>query len=117
MNSLSNGFLYVVGFGWALTECCLLAVAGNPTPILLFLLVFVLAFAILGCVPLSDRAVNLAGAATAALLALSLVLFSFGTLFGGAPVFGILKLLGSGLFVVGALVALTAKGHARSAHH
>jgi len=118
MNSLSNGFLYVVGFGWALTECGLVAVAGNSVPILLFLLVFVLAFSILGCLNhLSDATVNKAGAITAGILALSLVFFSIGTIASGSLLLGTLKLAGSAIFVLAALVAFTAKGQSHAAHH
>jgi hypothetical protein len=117
MNSLSNGFLYVVGFGWVLAECCLVAVAGNSTPILLFLLAFVLIFSILGCLNLSDAAVNKVGALSSALLAASLVIFSIGTITAGAPVFGVLKLLAAAVFVIASLVAFTAKSDSHAAHH
>lgn len=117
MNSLSNGFLYVVGMGWALTECCLHAVAGSWTPLILFLLLFFVMFAILGCLHLSDAAINRAGTITAVLLAVSLIFFSVETIVNGAGGLGALKLLGALIFVAGAFVALTAKKDAAHAGH
>ena len=117
MNSLSNGFLYVLGFAWVLTECSLHSVAGNHLPIYLFLLVFIVAFSVLGCLNLSDNAVNKFGSLVSVLLAVSLVIFSIGTITGGSVVIGILKLLASGVFVLAALVSFSAKGHTHSAHH
>lgn len=117
MNSLSNGFLYVVGLTWAIAEVSLRAVAGNHLPILLFLLVFILAFSILGCIRLSDAAVSKAGAIFAALLALALVVFSVQTVISGEFLFGGIKLIGSGVFVLGALAAFQHKADAHAAHH
>lgn len=117
MNSLSNGFLYVLGFAWALTECSLHSVAGNHWPILLYLLVFILAFSVLGCLNLSDSAVNKFGSLISAVLAVSLVVFSILTITGGEFLIGVIKLLASGLFVLAALVSFSSKGHTHSAHH
>lgn len=116
MNSLSNGFLYTLGFGWALTECCLLAVAGSFMPLVLFALAFFVVFSILGCINLSDDKVNGFGKITAAGLAAILVLFTARTFGDGAIGLGLVKLFFALVFVAGAFVVFTEKksgaGHA-----
>ena len=52
MNSLSLGFLYVVGVTWLLCEVCVTASGGNWTPLWLYLVGFTVMFAVLGCLPL-----------------------------------------------------------------
>lgn len=116
MNSMSNGFLYTLGFGWALTECCLLAVAGSFMPLLVFTVGFFVMFAVLGCLNLSDAATNKIGSIVAALLALVLVFFTALTFAHGSVGIGLLKLVFAIIFVAGAVVAFTAKQSA-SAHH
>lgn len=114
MNSLSNGFLYLVGYGWALTECTLCAVAGNWLPFILFFLAFAVTFSVLGCLPLSDAAVDRFGAISAALLAITLIGFTVVTFGHGQMGLGLLKLVGSVIFALGALVAFTGRPHV---HH
>lgn len=102
MNSFSLGFFYICGMAWCLAECCIWAVAGNPVPAILYLVAFVLIFAILGCLKVSDRVVNLTGAVTAVGLAASLFYFSVQT--GGFV--GVVKIIVSLAFVLGAVASL-----------
>lgn len=76
MNSLSNGFFFLIGLSWLLCETCLMASDGNWTPLALYLAGFAVMFAVLGCWPLSDKAVNTAGAITAVILGASLLVVS-----------------------------------------
>lgn len=119
MNSMSNGFLYTLGFGWALIECCLLAVAGSFLPLVLFALAFVVVFSVLGCIRLSDAAVDKFGSITAVVLALVLMIFTAQTFAAGSIGMGLVKLFFALVFVAGAVVVFTSKntasGHA--AHH
>lgn len=61
MNSLSHGFLFLVGLSWLLCEVCVGAGAGYWTPVWLFLAGFTVMFAIMGCLPVSEKAINTAG--------------------------------------------------------
>lgn len=117
MNSLSNGFLYTLGFGWALTECCLLAVAGNLMPLLLITLAFFVAFTILGCLDLPDATVERFGAISAAVLAVVLVFFTAQTFATGSIGFGLIKLFFAGLFVIGAILSFSGKTKSEGAAH
>ena len=78
MNSLSLGFLYLIGLSWLLCEVCVGASGGNWTPLWLYLIGFVVMFAILGCLPLSTRAVETAGPIFAIIIGVSLLLYGFG---------------------------------------
>ncbi len=118
MNSMSNGFLYTLGFGWALTECCLLAVAGSFLPLILFTLAFVVVFSVLGCIRLSDASVEKFGSITAVVLALVLVIFTAQTFVAGSIGLGLVKLVFALVFVAGAVVVFTRKSAASGhAHH
>ena len=75
MNSLSLGFLYLIGLSWLLCEVCVGASGGNWTPLWLYLIGFVVMFAILGCLPLSTKAINTAGPIFAILIGVSLILY------------------------------------------
>lgn len=114
---MSNGFLYTLGFGWALIECCLMAVAGNSLPLMLFVVAFTVVFSVLGCLNLSDSATNAFGSATAAVLALVLVIFTVQTFVAGAIGLGLFKLFFAVVFVAGAAVAFMNKGQASEAAH
>jgi len=61
MNSLSHGFFFLVGLTWLLCEVCVGAGAGYWTPVWLYLAGFCVMFAIMGCLPLSEKAINTAG--------------------------------------------------------
>ncbi len=79
MNSLTLGFFYVAGISWAFTETAILASNGNWTPLILFLIYFLLMFSLLGCVRIPTRAVEILGGIFAALLAVGLVLIAIHT--------------------------------------
>ena len=118
MNSMSNGFLYTLGFGWALTECCLLAVAGSFLPLILFTLAFFVVFSVLGCLNLSESTIEKFGSLVAAALALVLIIFTALTFVHGAIGLGLVKLLFAVVFAAGAVVAFTgAKSDAGHAAH
>ena len=118
MNSLSNGFLYTLGFCWALSECCLLAVAGSMMPLLLLVVAFFVAFTILGCLDLPDAAIERFGSITAVVLAAILVFFTIQTFAHGSIGLGLLKLAFAALFVAGAVLSLTkgSSGSSEAAH-
>ena len=78
MHSLSLGFLYIIGLSWLLCEVCVSASGGNWTPLWLYLIGFVVMFAILGCLPLSTRVVETAGPIFAILIGVSLMLYGLG---------------------------------------
>ncbi len=109
MNSLTLGFFYLVGLVWGLSETCMIASNGNWTPLIIFLLGFVLLFAIVGCWPLPDEKVNFLGSIFAVILGLGLLMIAVGSFFAvpeGAGVGGpIIKTLIAALFVVFGLIS------------
>ncbi|MEM7699979.1 MAG: hypothetical protein AAF236_16410 [Verrucomicrobiota bacterium] len=62
MNSMSMGFVFVCGVSWLLCEACNFAGQGNWWPFWAYIAYFTLLFSIMGCIPLSDTAINLWGA-------------------------------------------------------
>jgi len=103
MKSLTLGFFYVAGISWALAEACIIAANGDWTPLIIFLVGFILMFATLGCVPLSNEKVDFLGGIFAILLALGLVFFTFHTAMIGSVGLAIIK----GIFAIGfAIVGL-----------
>ncbi|MEM9016228.1 MAG: hypothetical protein AAGC68_04390 [Verrucomicrobiota bacterium] len=103
MNSLSLGFLYVCGLSWLLCEVCVAASDGNSMPLLLFVIGFTVMFAILGCLKISDRAVELAGPVFAILIGLSIALFGFGSI-GESVIGGVIRIAGgAGMIVFGVI--------------
>lgn len=78
MNSLPLGFLYLIGLSWLLSEVCVSAAGGNWTPLWLFLAFFIVVFAVVGCLPLKDKLLNRAGAVSAIVIGLWIVLYGFG---------------------------------------
>ncbi|MDF1815926.1 MAG: hypothetical protein P1V20_27245 [Verrucomicrobiales bacterium] len=112
MNSLTLGFLYVLGISWALAETCIIASNGNWTPLIIFLIGFILMFSILGCAKISDAAVERWGGIFAMLLAVGLVFLTFSTAMTGAVGLAVIKGIFALGFVVVGLVAMipSAKG-------
>ena len=102
MNSLVMGFLYLCGMAWCLCECVMLSVAGNSTPLWLYITLFWVMFGILGCLDLSDRTINGAGAVLAVLLGVSLLIFALGDLM---PAIKIGATLGDGMLIAIKLIA------------
>lgn len=80
MNSLSNGFFFLIGLSWLLVETCLMASDGNWTPLTLYLVGFAVMFAVLGCLPISDKAVSTAGSVIAVILGASLLVIALASL-------------------------------------
>ena len=114
MNSLSHGFLFIIGLTWLLCEVCLSASGGDWTPLWIYLAGFVVMFAILGCLPLSTRAIEAAGPIFALLIGAGLMIYGFNA-FGSSMVGGILRTIG-GLAMV-ALGGLSFIGRKSSAAH
>lgn len=118
MNSLTLGFFYVCGMSWALAECALRAAYGNPLPLLLFVLAFVVVFAIMGCLPVSDKTINTTGSVGAVLLAVTLAVFTLESWTGHAPLLAsLLKTVFMAIFAAGAILPFVSKnetaGHSR----
>ena len=66
----------MVGLSWLMVETCLMAGNGSWGPFWIFLAGFSVMFALLGCWPLSDKAVNKIGAVIAVLVGVALVVVS-----------------------------------------
>lgn len=105
MNSLVLGFFFTAGMGWALCETCLIAGAGNWLPLILFLLFFIVAFSILGCLDMSDKAMNMFGSVSAVMLGAGLMVFALDS-FSISKAVGALKILGALIFLVAGLLTL-----------
>ena len=74
MNSLSLGFVYACGLSWLLCEVCVSASNGNWIPVILYTIGFTLMFAILGCLRISDKAVETAGPVFSVVIGLGIAL-------------------------------------------
>jgi len=105
MNSLSLGFLYICGLSWLLVEVCLSASDGNWTPLVLYTIGFTVMFAILGCLPLSDRVVNLSGPIFTLIIGAGIALYGFGA-FEAGILGGLIRLLGGGTMITLGVLAL-----------
>ena len=102
MNSLTLGFFYVCGMAWALAECCIQASNGNSIPLILFTIIFTVIFSILGCLDLSEKALNTTGLITASLLGVVLLGFAFASCRGsGSLIVGIPKVALALAFLAG----------------
>ncbi|MEX2580424.1 MAG: hypothetical protein WD342_15305 [Verrucomicrobiales bacterium] len=113
MNSLSLGFLYLIGLAWLLCEVSMSAAGGYWTPLWLYLAGFAVMFAILGCLPLSDKAINTAGPVFSVLIGLGIVLYGFGS-FDENILGGLLRCIGG--VAVAALGALGYLAEKKEAH-
>ncbi len=108
MNSLSLGFFYICGLSWLLCETCVSASNGNWTPLILFLVLFVLMFAILGCLPISAKAVDTAGPVFAVLIGAGIIAYgvtSFDAGFFGAAI----RILGGGVVAAFGVLGILSK--------
>ncbi len=114
MKSLSHGFLYLIGLSWLLCEVCLSASGGNWTPLWIYLAGFVVMFAVLGCLPISARAVDTAGPVFSLLIGAGLLIYGFDA-FGSGLLGGILRSLG-GIALV-ALGVFSYSGRKSTAAH
>lgn len=108
MNSLSHGFFFLVGLSWLLCEVCFGAGAGYWTPVWLFLGGFCVMFAVMGCLPLSEKAINTAGPVFTILIGAGIVLYgidAFASGFLGA----LLRLAGGGALAALGLISLLSR--------
>ena len=98
MNSLTLGFLYVCGFSWLLCEVCVSASNGFWMPIGLFVVFFTVMFSVLGCIKLSDKAVNVSGPIFAILIGISIAAYGIAS-FGASAVGATLRLAGGAMMI------------------
>lgn len=116
MNSLSHGFLFLSGLTWLLCEVCFDAGAGYWTPVWLFLLGFTVMFAVMGCLPLSEKTINLAGPIFTILIGAGIVLYGFAA-FKAGFLGAALRLLGGGVLILLAVFSLLGREKEGAAHH
>lgn len=105
MNSLSLGFFYVCGLSWLLCEVCVSASNGNWIPVILYTIGFTLMFAILGCLRISDKAVETAGPVFSVVIGLGIALYGVGS-FDATILGSVLRLAGGA-----AMIALGVVGY------
>jgi hypothetical protein len=105
MNSLSLGFVYACGLSWLLCEVCVSASNGNWIPIILYTIGFTLMFAILGCLRISDKAVETAGPVFSVVIGLGIALYGVGS-FDATILGSVLRLAGGA-----AMIALGVVGY------
>lgn len=99
MNSLSLGFIYACGLSWLLCETCISASNGNWLPLILFVIGFTVMFAVLGCLKISDKAVETAGPVFSVIIGLGIALYGIGSL--DASILGsLIRLAGGAAMVV-----------------
>ncbi len=98
MNSLSHGFLFLCGLAWLLGEVCVSAGAGFWAPVWLYLLGFTVMFAVMGCLPVSEKTINTAGPFFTILTGGAIVLYGFGA-FDSSVLGALVRLLGGGALV------------------
>ena len=115
MNSLTLGFLYVCGFSWLLCEVCVSASNGFWIPIGLFVVFFTVMFSVLGCIKLSDKAVNASGPIFAILIGASIAAYGFAS-FGASAVGAILRLAGGAMMIGLGAMAILLKQSKSEAH-
>ncbi len=115
MNSLTLGFLYVCGFSWLLCEVCVSASNGSWMPLGLFVVFFTVMFSVLGCIRLSDKAINAAGPIFAILIGLGIAAYGI-TAFGASGLGAVLRLLGGGMMVALGAIAIMLKPSEGEAH-
>ena len=115
MNSLATGFFYIVGLSWALTECGVQAGNGNWAPLIIFVIFFILMFALLGCLPISNKSIETLGTIFAVLLGIGLIALSIHTSRMGNAALGGVKFVFAALFlitpIVGALFSSKSNAH------
>ncbi len=116
MNTLSHGFLFLCGLAWLLGEVCVSAGAGFWTPVWLYLIGFIVMFSIMGCLSLSERAINTAGPIFAAIVGGAIVLYGFGA-FGSSVSGGLVRLVGGGSLVFLAVVSFLGRGKEQQHAH
>ncbi len=113
MNSLSLGFLYIVGVSWLLCEVCLSASGGNWTPLWFYLAGFIVMFAVLGCLPLSTRAIETAGPIFAILIGVCILAYGLGA-FGGGFLGGVLRSIGGLVLIAFGVIGFSCRGESEA---
>ena len=76
MNQFLYATAFVSGLAWFGGECMILSANGSPWWFLLYFLAFIVVFVVLGCLDISDAAINKFGALVSVVLAVGLVLFT-----------------------------------------
>jgi len=101
MNSLSNGFFFIVALSWLLSEVCVSASAGNHLPLAIFAVGLIVMFSILGCIRLSTEMVEKAGPVFTLLLGGGILLYGLGSLKASVEAFAHLReIRGPGFLVL-----------------
>lgn len=116
MNSLTTGFFYVVGLSWALAESCVMASNGSWLPLIGFLVLFIVMFAVLGCIPISTKAVNFWGGLFATVLGVGLVFFAVHSYLIGSKTFGAIKILFAASFALMGILSFLSSLKSSSSH-
>jgi len=106
MNSLSHGFFFLVGLSWLLCEVCVGAGAGYWTPVWIFLAGFCVMFAIMGCLPLSDKTINTAGPVFTLLIGAGIVFYGIEAALSSSILGAVLRFIGGVPLVVLGLFGL-----------
>ena len=115
MNSLTLGFLYVCGFSWLLCEVCVSASNGSWMPLGLFVVFFTVMFSVLGCIKLSDKAINAAGPILAILIGVGIAAYGI-TSFGASAAGAVLRLVGGAMMIALGGMAILLKQSEGEAH-
>lgn len=116
MNSLSHGFLFLVGLSWLLCEVCVGAGAGYWTPVWLYLAGFIVMFTIMGCLPVSEKTINFAGPVFTILIGAGIAYYgieAFGSGFLGAA----LRLAGAAMLIVLGVISFAGREKAAAHSH
>lgn len=95
MNSFSHGFIFLLGLCWLLCEVCVGASAGLWAPVWFYLVGLIVMFSVMGCWPMSEKGLDIAGAAFAVLIAVGIVSYGFQAFSEGALVGGIVRVIGA----------------------
>lgn len=115
MNTLSHGFFFLAGLAWLLGEVCISASAGFWTPLWLYLLGFTIMFAVMGCLPLSEKTINTAGPIFAIILGAAIIIYGVAAL-PASPMGGILRIVAAAGLVIMGVVNLMASKNESHAH-
>lgn len=99
MNSLSLGFIYACGLSWLLCETCISASNGNWLPLILYVIGFTVMFAVLGCLKISDKAVETAGPVFSVIIGLGIALYGIGS-FDASILGSLIRLAGGAAMIV-----------------
>lgn len=113
MNSLSLGFFYIIGVSWLLCEVCVSASGGNWTPLWFYLVGFIVMFAVLGCLPLSAKAIETAGPIFAILIGVGILAYGLGA-FGGGFLGGALRSVGGLALITFGVIGFSYRGQSEA---